>query len=173
SLGSLNKAVGEKLMFQKNYRNAIKHLEIARDIRNEDANVYHWIGVCYVNLYKIEGKDSYLTESEKNYKIALKIVPDHMDVLYSYAHLLAYGKKDYHKAVEILNKYIYEINPIHQTPDPNAYFLLARVYYMLGDFQNAYNTYNEIYRYKKKLTKEEKEKLDEFIIITRGKIEGE
>ncbi|MCK4797804.1 MAG: hypothetical protein KAT05_10495, partial [Spirochaetes bacterium] len=50
SLGSLNKAVGEKLMFQKNYRNAIKHLEIARDIRNEDANVYHWIGVCYVNL---------------------------------------------------------------------------------------------------------------------------
>ena len=126
SSGSLNKAVGEKLMFQKNYQNAIKHLEIARDIRNEDANVYYWLGVCYVNLYKIENNSSYIIKAEKNYKIALKLMPDHMDILYSYAHLLIYGKQDYKNGIQVLKKYIYELNPKKITPDPKAFFLLGR-----------------------------------------------
>lgn len=173
SLGGLNKQVGEKLMFQKNYKGAIKHLEVAKDIRNEDANVYFWLGVCYINLYKIENDRGHLIKAEDNYKTAMRLKPNQMDLLYSYAHLLVYGNKDYNKAKELLIKYIYELNPGFKTPDPKAYFLLGRIYYELGDFIKAYDTYNEIYRFKKQLTKEEKDSLEDFIFTTRRMIEGE
>lgn len=173
SLGGLNKEIGQKLMFQKNYKGAIKHLEIAKDIRNDDANIYFWLGVCYVNLYKIENDQKYIDTAEDNYKTAMRLNPDQMDLLYSYAHLLVFGKKDYEKAKDLLVKYIYELNPGLKTPDPKAYFLLGRVYYELGDYIKAYDTYNELYRFEKQLTKEEKERLEEFIFTTRRMIEGE
>lgn len=172
SMGGLNKQIGEYLMLHKSYKEAIKHLELAKQIRNDDANIYYWLGVCNVSLYKIEGNKDYLLEAERNYETALRIMPEHLDILYGYAHLLVYGKNDYENAEKILKKYI-ELEPIKLKPDPNAYFLLGRVYYMMGDFRNAYETYNKILQFKKSLTKEEKEKLDEFIIETARNMQSE
>lgn len=172
SLGGLNKSIGEYLMINKSYKEAIKHLEIAKDIRNEDATIYYWLGVCNVNLYKIEGLKEYLSEAEKNYKIALKIMPDHLDILYGYAHLLVYGKNDYAEAEKVLKKYI-ELEPVRSKPDPKAYFLLGRVYYLMEDYEKAYETYNKILKFKKDLTNKEKNKLDEFIMESAREMQGE
>ncbi len=172
SLGGLNRQIGEYLMLHKSYKEAIKHLDIAKQIRNDDATIYYWLGVCNVSLYKIEGLKEYLLEAEKNYKIALKLMPEHLDILYAYAHLLVYGKNDYEEAEKILKKYI-QLGPIKIKPDPKAYFLLGRVYYQLGDFRKAYETYNEILNFKKSLTKEEAEQLDLFIMETARKLQGE
>ena len=172
SMGGLNKSIGEYLMINKSYKEAIKHLEIAKQIRNEDANIYFWIGVCNVNLYKIEGNEDYLSEAEKNYEIALKIMPEHLDILYGYAHLLVYGKNDYKRAEVVLKKYI-ELKQIRSKPDPNAYFLLGRVYYLMGDYYNAYETFDRILKFKKDLSDEQKDKLDEFIMETARYMQGE
>lgn len=172
SLGGLNKQIGEYLMLHKNYKEAIKHLDMAKQIRNEDANIYYWLGVCNVNLYKIEGLNEYLSDAENNYQIALRIMPEHLDILYGYAHLLVYGKNDYKEAEKILKKYI-ELEPIKIKPDPKAYFLLGRVYYLMEDYKSAYDTFNEILKFKSSLTKEEKEKLDEFIIESARNMQGE
>ena len=110
--------------------------------------------------------------AEKHYEIALRIMPEHLDILYSYAHLLVYGKSEYKKAEEILKKYI-QLGPIKLKPDPKAYFLLGRVYYLMKDFENAYKTYNKILDFKKNLTKEEKEKLDEFIMESARNLQSE
>ena len=195
SLGSLNKAIGEKLMLQQYYEKAIEHLEMAREIRTEDANIYFWLGVCYVNLYKNGNDNSYLEKAENSYQTAIKLLPGYMDALYSYAQLLFYAKEDYEKTVEILNEYLYGlspkskelkkamensgedtstfVNPKINNPDINAYFLLGRAYYMLQDYKSAYDTYQKIYSYKNKLTNEEKSKLDEFILETSRLINGE
>lgn len=170
SMGSLNKAVGEKLMFSGNYKGAIEHLTVARDVRNNDGNVYHWLGVCYVNLYKIEENETYLLDAQSNYEIAYRLLPDSLDVIYSYAHLLVYGKNDYEKAIELLNRYI---NELSTTPDKKVYFLLGRIYYLNENYRKAYQTFNELYRYKKKLSKEEKNALQEFILETGRKINNE
>ena len=195
SMGSLNKAIGEKLMMQRYYEKAIEHLEMAREIRTDDANIYFWLGVCYVNLYKNGNDKSNLIKAENNYETAIKLLPGYMDALYSYAQLLFYAKEDYEKSVEILNEYLYGlspktkelkeamekrgedtsnfVNPKINNPDIKAYFLLGRAYYMLENYKEAYNTYQKIYSYKNKLTNEEKSKLDEFILETSRLISGE
>jgi len=184
---SLNKDVGRRLMFQTNYINAIKHLEIARDIKNEDADIYYWLGICYVNLYKInkesinvkisqEERDKielYLTEAEKNYLVAINLTPSYKEVYYSYAHLLVYAKEDYEKGKTILHKYLYEINTKMEIPDVKALFLLGHVYFALDDYKNAYETYDKIYQFKKNLDKSDLSKLDQYIRETGKMIENE
>ncbi|OHD16707.1 MAG: hypothetical protein A2086_10700 [Spirochaetes bacterium GWD1_27_9] len=169
SYAGLNRDLGYKLMINQNYKVAIKHLEISKDVKNNDSTVYFWIATCYANLYKIEKKIDYLDQAEKNYKISLNIIPNNKEVNYSYAQFLIYLKEEYNKAVEVLNKCIFELN----ADEPNGYFLLGRAYYMLGEYAKAYETYNTIYKFKKILTKEQSSKLDEFIQITRSKMQNE
>ncbi|MBN2546033.1 MAG: hypothetical protein JXB50_09570 [Spirochaetes bacterium] len=182
---SLNKDVGKKLMFQGNFSNALKHLEIARDMKSEDSDIYYWMGICYVNLYKInksslnlnitqEERDKiefYLTEAEKNYLASINLAPSFKEVYYSYAHLLVYAKVDYEKAKVILHKYLYEINPKMDVPDVKAMFLLGHVYYALEDYKSAYETYDRIYQFKKSLDKSDLLKLDQYIQDTGKQIE--
>lgn len=181
--GSLNKDVGRRLMYNGNYTNAIKHLEIAKSIRNTDPDIYYWLAISYVNLYrinkdllKVQSKEEeikqineYLNEAEKNYLIALSLSPGYKDVYYSYAHLLVYAKEDLITAKEILNKYLFEINQ-KETPDIKALFLLAHVHYALGEYKNAYRIFEKIYQYKKSLTKDELNKLEEYITEIREKL---
>ena len=56
------------------------------------------------------------------------------------------------------------MKPLRKKPDPNAYFLLGRVYFLMEDYYNAYETFNKMLDFKKELSEEQKDKLDEFII---------
>jgi|GEM_PF-1298830 len=193
SYGSLNKDIGNRLMmdtFNRDYKDAIKHFEIAKDILSEDSEVYFLLGVCYVSLFKIENKFDYLYKAEENYQVSLRLNPGHMDTLFSYANMLIFGIEKYdafeetkiNTAIQLLDEYIYGlspklrelkklkeekgeefVNPKIKNPDPEAFFLLGRAYYLAGDYKSAYQTFNQLYEFKSKLSKEQKNKLDEFI----------
>lgn len=167
SLGGLNKDVGRRLMMSGEYLPAIKHLEIARDIRNNDSTIYYWLALCYVNLYKIEKDNKYFDLIEKNYEISLNITPNNKEVLYGYAQFLIFGKEDYLKAIDILKHLIVQLK---NNSMPDAYFLLGRAYYMIEDYEEALKTYETLRTFEKNLTKEQKDKLEEFIMAVRGVI---
>ena len=169
SYAGLNRDIGIKLVVKQEYKPGIKHLEISTSIKNNDSSAYYWLGIAYVNLYKIEKNQEYLTSADKNYNIALNLTPENKEYLYAYAQLLFYGFEDYYKTIEVLTNLIINL----QADVKENYFLLARAYYMVGDYKNAYQTYNEIYKFQKKLTKQEKEKLEEFIQVTRSNLTNE
>jgi tetratricopeptide (TPR) repeat protein len=189
SYGSLNKDIGKRLIVYGDYMDAVKHFEASSQVRNQDSEVYYYIGLCYVNLYKTLGAEEYLDKAGRNYEIAYNLSPYNKDILYGYAHFLVYGKPDYQKAIELLKKYIYESNQVKSdnpkvqkfvknkkikpTNDPKAFFLLGRVYYMIEDYENAYKIFNEMYDFKNLLTSDEKEALDEFIITTKKELNNE
>ncbi|HOV13617.1 MAG TPA: hypothetical protein PK771_04985 [Spirochaetota bacterium] len=169
SYAGLNRDIGIKLLNRQEYKMAIKHLEISLNIKNNDSSAFYWLGVCYVNLYKIEKNRDYLDLAEKNYTFAINVTPENKEYLYALAQLQFYGFENYEKAIEILKNLIFNLN----ADTKENYFLLARGYYMIGDYKSAYQTYNEIYKFKKQLSKIEKEKLEEFIQITRGNMTDE
>lgn len=169
SYGGLNRDIGIKLVSRQEYKMAIKHLEISVEIKNNDSSSYYWLGICYVNLYKIEKEREYLDKADTYYNIALNLTPTNKEYLYAYAQLQFYGFENYDKTIEILNNLIFSLN----ADIKENYFLLARAYYMIGDFKNAYQVYSEIYKFKKIMSKVELEKLEEFIQITRSNLKDE
>ncbi|HOF01149.1 MAG TPA: tetratricopeptide repeat protein [Spirochaetota bacterium] len=159
SYGGLNRDIGQRLMMNRNYALAIKHLELAKEVRTNDGSIYYWLAVCYVNLLKIENKPEYMPIIDNYYQNALNITPDNKEFLYAYAQFLVYGSEDYDKAIETLKKYIVLLKSSFYA---DAYFLLGRAYYMLERYEEALRVYNELYAFEKKLTKEQIDKLDEF-----------
>lgn len=165
----LNREIGLKLLMNQEYKAAIKHLEITTSIKNNDSSAYYWLGIAYMNLYKIENNKEQLEMAEKNYKIALNITPTNKEYLYGYAQLLFYGYSDYDQVIEILKNLIFVL----KAETKENYLLLGRAYYMIEDYKNAYQTYNDVYKFKKQMTKEEKSKLEEFIQTTRSNLNGQ
>jgi tetratricopeptide (TPR) repeat protein len=161
----INKALGERLMFNQQFKPAIKHLETAAAIDTSDGNLFFWLGVCYVNLYKSESNQSYLVQAEQNYKTAYALSPGQADLLYSYAHLLVFALKEYNKATDLLEEYV------TKTDDKDGWFLLGRTYFLKGNLKESYDAYNELYRMENRLSKAEKEALDEHIFTIRSELE--
>lgn len=179
SYAGVNKDVGRRLMLENHHKPALEHLKKAVEIRNNDAELYYWIGVCYANLSRIENDAGYRLDAKYYYEIALNLTPTNKAFLYSYAHLLVFGLEDYVKAEEILYKYVYELH----TQDIEGYMLLGRTYYMLGFnsqsrnlereyFNKAYNVYQKIHEKKKNLTDDQLKQLEKNIRITREALEG-
>lgn len=168
SYGGLNRDIGQRLMMNRNYTLAIKHLELAKEVRTNDGSIYYWLAVCYVNLLKIENKPEYIPIIDNYYQNALNITSDNKEFLYAYAQFLVYGSENYEKAIEILKKYIVLLK---SASHPEAYFLLGRAYYMQERYEEALRVYNELYAFEKKLSKEQKDKLDEFTRTVKGLIE--
>lgn len=162
SSAGLNKDIGTRLMNMGAFEKAVEHFKIAASIKNNDKVIYHNLGICYVNLYKIQKNSELLSMAEDNYKIALNLAPDSKGTLYDYAQLLVFGTENYSKAIEVLNHYLYDLG----TKDKDGYFLLGRSYYAIGENDKAFTVFNSIYEFEKTLTAAEKEKLGEFIALT-------
>ncbi len=161
----INKDIGTRLMNTGGFEKAIEHFKIAASIKNNDRIIYHNIGICYINLYKINKNDEYLTLARNNYEIALNLAPDTKGLLYDYAQLLIFGYEDYTKAIEVLNHYVYKLGAL----DKDGYFLLGRSYYAVGEFDKAYSVFSDIYQFEKKLSDDEKVKLTEFLAASSKK----
>ncbi len=164
----VNKDIGKRLLNLGSFKKAAEHFEMAIAVRNNDPSLYHDLAVSYVNLYKIESKQEYLTLAKENYKIALNINDKNKTYLYDYAQLLVFGTGEYPEAIKILNDYVYKKNASNETVlnshDINGHFLLGRAYYMNGEYDKAYRTYTEIYQFEKNLSEDQKGKLTEFLI---------
>lgn len=166
SQGGLNKDIGRRLIYNKNpqFRNAIKHLNIAKDIISTDAEIYYLLGIAHANMYRLENLPDDVFTAKRHYETALRMTPNNKEYLYAYAQVLVFGIEDYHKAVEVLEKYVYQF----KVPDYNAYFLLGRSYYMLNMDGKAYQVYNDALEFKEHMTKKELTALYEFIELTGG-----
>lgn len=168
---SLNKEVANRLMFNKQFLPAIKHLDTARDLNSNDSEIYYWLGVCYINLYKTKKDVDLLNKAEENYKIAMNISPNYPELLYSYAQLLIYAKNDYKKAISVLSMYLDlndDDNP-DTIKDPDGYFLLARAYYLDKQFEEAKRIYGILSDMESLLTTKQKKALDNNIFILSQK----
>ncbi len=163
SYAGLNRDIGYRLMIQQFYKPAIEHFKVATNLKSSDATAYFWMGICYANLYKETKELEYLEETEKYYKIAMNITPDNKEFIYAYAQLLVFSLNRYDEAIAVLKDYVYNLT---KEMEPRGYLLLARAYYMAEDYENSFKTYNEMYKFKKKLTKKELEQLDEFVRVT-------
>ena len=163
SYAGLNRDIGYRLMIQQFYKPAIEHFKIATNLKNSDASSYFWMGVCYANLYKNTKEREFLEEAEKYYNIALNIMPNNRELIYAYSQLLIFSLNRYDEAIEFLKDYVYNLT---NGMEPKGYFLLARAYYMVEDYESSFRTYNEMYKFKKKLTKSELEQLNEFVRVT-------
>lgn len=161
----LNKTIGKQLVVKGAYEKALFHLEQSRDIVNNDFETYHYIAICHVNLYKINHNKEHLFKAKENYTYALNISPNRTGVLYDYAQLLVFGTEEYQEAVNILTHYIYDL----KTPDKDGYFLLGRAYFLLKEYNKAYEVYSSIYQFEKTLTADEKASLDNFISETASR----
>ena len=96
-------------------------------------------------------------------------MPNNREVLYEYAQFLVFGAQDYQKAVEILQKEI-ELLKDYFLVDP--YFLLGRAYYLQGQYDMAYSTYNQMLAFKDKMKSEEYNRVLEFIEQTSEMLNG-
>lgn len=162
SSGSLNKAVGIQLAKSSSFEKGLEHLTIAKEILSRDEQVYQYIAICHVNLYKVNKDINHLTLAKENYQYALNINPNAGSVLYDYSQLLIFGLEDYTTAVQVLSHYLYTVG----IKDKDGYFLLGRAYYMLGEYNKAYQAFTTIYDYEDELSDEEKSQLEEFISQT-------
>lgn len=166
SQAGLNKDIGRRLLYNKDpqYKNAIKHLTIAKETMNSDAEIYYMLGVAHANLFRIEQLPDDLFTAKGHYETALRLAPNGKDYLYAYSQLLVFGTQDYTAAIKVLEKYLYELN----TPDHNGYFLLGRCHYMLDNDAKAYEIFNDALKYKDNMTKKELDALYDFIKKTGG-----
>jgi len=167
SYSGINKDVALQLMNKKDYNNAVKHFEIALQSRITDSDIYYKLGICYAHIYRIERDNSFLTLAEENYKKALSIAPTNKDILYGYAHLLYYLKSDNTSAISVLQTIVQLTTSI---PFPDAYFLLGRIYYENENYSEALKIYLDLLTINSKLNKEQKNKLEEFILQTRAQM---
>ena len=158
----LNRDIGLKLMLKEQFRPAVRHFNLAKEIRGTDAWIYYRLGVCYANIFKYEKDRDALVLAKINYQTALNIKPDAKEFLYAYAQLLVFGTGEYDEAVGVLKKYLFEL----KVPDPNGYFLLGRAYYILENYEEAYRVYNDALQYKNELSDDELNSLNEFIETT-------
>jgi tetratricopeptide (TPR) repeat protein len=184
SYSGLNRDIGLRLMNKQEYEPAIKHLEIAVSIKNNDSSAYFWLASCYSHLYKIRKEAPLMVNAEKNFKIAIGLTPDNREYHYLYAQFLIFIKEDYAEAVRVINQHIEDMvkkaenlsdkkRKIHPSQDPNLYLLLGRAYYMQAQYTDALNTFNDLYQSEMRLTKDQKSKLEEFILQTRKMLNGE
>lgn len=165
SSAGLNKTIGKQLTTSGFFEKALEHLQTAREIKNTDEEIYHYIAICYVNLYKIDKSPEKLSLAKENYQYALNLSPNSRGILYDYAQLLVFGTQEYSLAIETLNHYLYDLN----TEDKNGYFLLGRSLFAIGEYNKAYQVFTSIYQFEKNLTTEEKETLQEFITETASR----
>jgi len=87
---------GRFLLYDKDYKQALKYLQKARDLEPGNADYHFWTGIAYAGL-----KDS--KQEEQNYRQALKINPKHLQSLVYVGHSQL-EKKKYQEALTYYNR---------------------------------------------------------------------
>lgn len=165
----LDKDIGRALMMDRQFDNALTFFNQAVQTRTTDSTLYYWMAICYVNKFKVERDPQNRLFVYENYEKSLNIMPNNREVLYEFAQFLVFGAQDYQKAIEVLQKEI-DLLKGYFLADP--YFLLGRAYYLQGQYDMAYSTYNQMLAFKDKMKSEEYNRVLEFIEQTAEMLNG-
>ena len=165
----LCKDIGRALMMNHQYDNALIYFEEAVKTRTTDSTLYYWMAICYVNKYKVDHGAANRALVYENYEKSLNLIDNNKEVLYAFAQFLVFGDNNYERAIEVLQKNI-ELLGTYFVAD--TYFLLGRAYYMQGLYDMAYSTYNQMLSFKDKMSKQEYNRVLEFIDQTSNMLNG-
>lgn len=126
---------GRFLLYDKDYKQALKYLKKARDLEPGNADYHFWTGIAYAGLNNP-------AQEEQNYRQALKINPKHLQSLVYVGHSQL-EKKKYHEALTYYNRAL-EIWP----GSPSALYNRALIMKRLGrtpEEKLAWHEYLSIY----------------------------
>ena len=165
-LGIYYKMLAVRYLNSKMYTLALKNLKMALKYYPENPILFYLTAVCYARSAKAILDDeakrkSMLNLAVKYYKRAISLNAKYRDALFGLAVLYVFELNKPQLAVPLLEKLLST-----QKSDTEAMFLLARVYYQLGDDKKAVKVYDRIIKVtKSKRQREEALKNKEIIEV--------
>jgi len=142
------KMLGLEYMKKKMYGEAYGAYAQAIEISPQNANLYYYAGICAAYMSKAEigladgseaKRQDYLSKAEKCYKRAIEVDPTDYRTMYALAVLYALELNRPEAAAPLIQAYIAK-----NEKDSNARFLLARVRYAQGRYEDAVALYDWI-----------------------------
>ena len=133
------------------YGEALKYYQKAIQFYPTNQNLYYYVGLCAGYMAKASldfgatgvkittEKYNYLKLAESAYLRAIEIEPKYGRALYGLGVLYVFELDQSEKAIPHLEKLI-----SFDTRNFDAMFVLARAYYMLGDYEKAASLYDRI-----------------------------
>ncbi|MCR5400928.1 MAG: tetratricopeptide repeat protein [Treponema sp.] len=143
------KILGTRYLDNKMYGEALKCFQTALEYYPNNQNLYYYVGICasYMSHAAMdfeargssEKKKNYLKLAETSFLRALEIEPRYARVLYSLGVLYVFELDDCQKALPYLEKLL-TIEKKHI----DGMMVLARAYYVTGEFDKSVQMYDKI-----------------------------
>lgn len=148
------KILGTRYLDEQLYGQAMESFKKAVEFYPNNANLYYYIAVCsgYIahekafditagaSAMNMAKKEEYLRMSEQAYIQALTIDPKYYRAMYGIGVLYTFElPEDSAKAIPYMERFLET-----QTKDTNGMFVLARAYYMNGEYEKAAELYDKI-----------------------------
>lgn len=133
------------------YGEALKYFQKAIQIYPENQNLYYYVGICAGYMAKASldygatgertttEKYNYLKLSESAFLRAIELEPKYGRALYGLGVLYVFDLDQSEKAIPHLEKLL-----SFDTRNFDAMFVLARAYYVQGDYEKAASLYDKI-----------------------------
>jgi len=151
------------------WNDALKYLDIAKDIAPGDYAILYNYAVIYYNLKNVQTdqakKKEYEAKAMDYVKLALSKIPESIEANYLYGALL-YEQGNLNQALEVFLK-ILKQNP----NEIRTLFAVARIYYDTGDYEKSKKIYLKLQSILPKDSQEMQKVLQNLEILTR--IKGE
>ena len=150
-VGIWYKMLAVRYLDSKMYGEALKYFQKAIQIYPENQNLFYYVGLCAGYMAKASldygatgassttEKYNYLKLSESAYLRAIEIEPKYGRALYGLGILYVFELDQSEKAIPHLEKLL-----SFDTRNFDAMFVLARAYYMTGEYDRAASLYDKI-----------------------------
>lgn len=150
-VGIWYKMLAVRYLDSKMYGEALKNFQKAIQFHPTNQNLYYYVGLCAGYMAKASldygatgertttEKYNYLKLSESAYLRAIEIEPKYGRALYGLGVLYVFELDQSEKAIPHLEKLL-----SFDTRNFDAMFVLARAYYMTGEFEKAAALYDKI-----------------------------
>ncbi|MBQ9206011.1 MAG: tetratricopeptide repeat protein [Treponema sp.] len=150
-VGIWYKMLAVRYLDAKMYGEALKYFQKAIQIYPENQNLFYYVGLCAGYMAKASldftasggssttDKYNYLKLSESAYLRAIEIEPKYGRALYGLGILYVFELDQSEKAIPHLEKLL-----SFDTRNFDAMFVLARAYYMTGEYDKSASLYDKI-----------------------------
>ncbi|MDY4902985.1 MAG: tetratricopeptide repeat protein [Treponema sp.] len=156
-VGMWYKILGTRYLDEQEYGKAYEAFQKALVTFPNNQNLYYYIAVCatYIANAQLDfdgkgtfdedgfsyeaRKENYLKTAEKAYLTALEIDAKYYKAMYGLSVLYVFQMFECEKAIPYLEKFLSV-----QKKDTNAMFVLARAYFVTGEFSKATELYDKI-----------------------------
>jgi|YNPMSStandDraft_2_1061718.scaffolds.fasta_scaffold00003_76 tetratricopeptide (TPR) repeat protein len=142
-LKNANKFIGEVYFYDGKFKDALPYFLASLEIDPIQAETNYFAGVCYANMVSGEfiekRKQEYIKNAIEHYKRAISIAPKYETAYYALGVFYLYQMNDILEAKKNIDE-VLKLNPDHI----RALFVLAQIYYLMGDNQSSLNIYLDL-----------------------------